>query len=238
MRPPDAAPIVRDAPAEDKRLQDRPALAAAHVVTAMTVIGFIDQYIGLLSERSSLWTFHMLRTVLVVALAAIWLRWRGEGLRVRRWRPVLVRSALLATAMMLYFGSLGFVPVAQSGGGAVHRAALGRGLRPAPVRPMVGPVRMLAAAAGFGGVLLVLAPGQGDAAWPLIAPVAAGAFYALAALATRNGCEGESALTLALGGFGMLGLFGLAGVVVVSVAGAGDGYLTRASSRRMRRYGG
>jgi drug/metabolite transporter (DMT)-like permease len=77
----------------------------------------------------------------------------------------------------------------------------------------IGPVRILAVAIGFLGVLLVLRPGHASAFGPAtFLPAAAGALYALGNIATRTWCAGERAEVMLAGFFVALGTFGLLGM--------------------------
>jgi drug/metabolite transporter (DMT)-like permease len=97
----------------------------------------------------------------------------------------------------------------------------------------IGPVRILAVAIGFVGVILVLGPeAMGDASRAAVLPVLAGAMYALGNIATREWCAQESAETLLAGFFVTLGVFGCIGMIVLALwpltvpAGA-EGFLMR-----------
>jgi drug/metabolite transporter (DMT)-like permease len=135
--------------------------------------------------------------------------------------------------MLIYFGSLAFLPVAQVAAGLftapifvllISRFAFGQ---------PIGPFRILAVAIGFLGVILVLGPSaMGGASWAALLPVLAGARYALGNIATRQWCSQESAETLLAGFFAVLGLMGLAGLtalalVTVPVPAGTDGFIQR-----------
>ena len=97
----------------------------------------------------------------------------------------------------------------------------------------IGPVRIIAVAIGFVGVILVLGPeALGGASLAAILPIAAGALYALGNIATREWCGQESAQTLLAGFFGALGIIGALGMLALTLfplevpAGA-DGFLQR-----------
>ncbi|MEL7184342.1 MAG: DMT family transporter [Pseudomonadota bacterium] len=205
-------------------MQNRPLAAAGSILAGMAIIGFIDQYVSVIAETSSLWTFHLLRSFMMFALAGLFLLAIGRRLRVVNWPGLLGRSALNSTAMIIYFGSLGFMPVAQAAAGLftaplwilVFSGVL-FGLR-------VGPVLIMAVALGFLGVLLVLSPDPAQVAWVSFVPVAAGAFYGIAAIATREWCGQEDPLALTLGIFGFLAIWGVVGIVLM---GPGDSFLSR-----------
>ncbi|MBM2576948.1 DMT family transporter [Jannaschia sp. Os4] len=206
--------------------RDRTLAAAGCILTAMAVIGFIDQYVGRLAETSSVWSFVLVRTAIIFALALGFAILARRPLRVRRWRGVLARAAVMGAALVIYFGALGFLSVAEAAAGLftapiwVLLLSVAWGLR-------VGPVRMVAVALGFAGVLLVLAPDPATTSAWLILPVLAGALYGLGALATREWCEGEGALELSLANFGAQAVWSALAVAVIAVVGAGDTFVTR-----------
>ena len=65
---------------------------------------------------------------------------------------------------------------------------------------------------------MVLSPDLGSLGGVTFAPVIAGAFYALANIATREWCEGESAHVLTAGYLVMLGICGAVGMIVMTLA--------------------
>jgi drug/metabolite transporter (DMT)-like permease len=204
-------------------MENKPLAAAGCVLLAMAVIGFIDQFVRAIAEQSSLWTFHLLRSALMWAVVSIWLLASRRRLRVRSWRGLVGRSLAISTAMIVYFGALGFLPVAQVAAGLftaplwilIFQALAGQG---------IGPVRLASVGAGFLGVLLVLSPDPRGVSPLLIAPILAGAFYAMGAIATRAWCAHEETLALAMGVFTCLALWGVGGLLVM---GHGDDFLTR-----------
>ena len=212
---------------------DRTLAAAGMILVYAVVIGLVDNYVRVIAAQSGLWQFHAMRTAMI--LAAIALLAAAFGLRWRPLRPgaVALRSALHGTAILIYFAGLGFLPVAQVAAGLftapifvllISRVFFGQPL---------GPVRIVAVAAGFAGVVLLLGPaGATGLGWASVLPVVAGAFYGLGNIATRRWCEGESTLTLTAGFFLALGLIGLVGMAVLSVvplpvAEGPRGFLTR-----------
>lgn len=209
-------------------MHNNPLAAAGVVLAAMAVIGVIDQYVQALAEQSSLWTFHLIRSAMIWLMVGAWLAITRRGLHVVSWSGVLGRSAIISTAMIIYFGALGFLPVAQ----------VAAGLFTAPIWVLVfsvaffglriGPVRIAAVAAGFTGAILVLSPDVSAMTPLLFLPAVAGAFYAVGAIATREWCGRESTLVLSIGVFSCMAVWGLAGVLALGVFGVeGVDFLTR-----------
>ena len=197
---------------------NRTIAAMAAIFGYAVLIGFTDNFVRTIAAEGGLWQFHLSRSLMAAVIFALAMPLFGLRLRPRRPGAVALRSAIHAGSMLIYFGSLAFLSVAQTAAGLftapIFVLLLSRFLFGHPL----GPVRILAVAVGFAGVLLVLQPGSNAAlGWASLAPVAAGALYALGNLATREWCEGETAETLTLGFFVALGIAGALGLAVLSV---------------------
>ena len=211
-----------------------PTLAALGAVLIYAcVIAFTDNYVRVIAADGGLWQFHATRTAMAFAILAL----VAVPLRLRLWPkrpgPVLARSAIHGTAMLIYFGALAFLPVAQVAAGLftapifvllIQRIAYGQ-----PIRGL----QVLAVAVGFAGVVLVLGPeAVTGATFAALLPIIAGALYAMGNIATREWCAGETAETVVAGFFGMLGVMGLVGMAVlwafpVAVPEGAEGFLQR-----------
>ncbi|MDH3264692.1 MAG: DMT family transporter, partial [Paracoccaceae bacterium] len=213
--------------------ENRTLAAGAAVLGFATIIGFTDNFVRVIAAEAGLWQFHAVRTVMVAAILAGVSGPLGLRLRPVNPRAVAARSALHASAMVVYFGCLAFLPVAEVAAGLFTAPIFVLLLSRFVYGHALGPVRILAVGVGFLGVILVLTPGAGaGVSWAAILPVAAAVLYALGNLATREWCAGETAETLTAGFFLGLGLYGLAGLGVLTVlapeapAGA-EGFILR-----------
>jgi len=213
--------------------QDRLFAAAAAILGYAVLIGFTDNYVRVIAAEAGLWQFHLLRSCMAAVMFGLAAVVFGLRLKPRNLRAVVLRSLIHAAAMLIYFGCLAFLTVAQVAAGLftapifvllMSRFVFGHAL---------GPVRIFAVALGFLGVVFVLTPGsEQPLGWASVLPVAAGALYALGNLATREWCGGESASTLTLGFFLALGVAGALGLGVLAllplpVAEGADGFITR-----------
>jgi drug/metabolite transporter (DMT)-like permease len=202
----------------------RPGVAAVSVLAGMFSLGLTDNFVPYISERGSLWQFHMVRSVMGLAiLGGIVLL--GLGV----WRPqramaVIGRSFFQAGAMLIYFGCLSVMPIGVVVAGlftaplfVVLLSVLFQGRR-------VGVVRWGAVILGFVGALMVIRPDPSALDPIAFLPVFAGLLYAIGAVATRAWCEGETTITLTAGFFAMLGVFGTLGVMLIDGAGAPAGH--------------
>lgn len=208
-------------------------LPALLLLIYAAILGLIDNFVRVIAQDSSLWQFHALRAVMVFLLLGLAARPLGLTLRPRNWRAWFARSMLHGSAMLIYFGALAFMSVAQ----------VAAGLFTAPIFVLIfsrwlfghdlGPLRVGATAIGFVGVLLVLQPGvNAQVGWSSLIPVLAGALYGLGSLVTREWCADESAEVLMAGMFVILGAAGFIGLGVVEIWGGAapagsDGFLLR-----------
>jgi drug/metabolite transporter (DMT)-like permease len=208
------------------------AQAAGLVLVSMGLFGLIDNFMRLAAADGGLWQYHLLRSVVALAvllpLAAI-LRISLRPIHPGR---VLARTLLNATAMVIYFGCLGFMPIAQ----------VVAGLFTAPLWTVIFTVglfgdkvsgrQVFAVVLGFAGIIIALHPATGDLTIWTILPVLAGAFYGLGNIVTRRWCGAEGTLTLLGAFFAMLGLVGALGLIALSlwplpVLPGADGFITR-----------
>lgn len=194
----------------------RPGLAALSVLGGMASLGLTDNFVPYISERGSLWQFHMVRGVMALVLLALIAMLIGGQLRPKRIWAVLGRSLFQAGSMLIYFGCLSVMPIGVVVAGLFTSPLFVVMISVLVQGKTVGPIRWAAVVLGFLGAVLVIRPDP--AALDLVAflPVIAGLLYAIGAVATRSWCEGESTLTLTAGFFGMLAVFGALGVLLVS----------------------
>lgn len=220
-------------PAPDTLPANRTLIAAGFILIYAFVIAFTDNFVREIAEDGGLWQFHATRTTFAGLILAVLVLPFGLRLRPRNPRAVLARSLIHGCAMVIYFGCLAFLSVAE----------VAAGLFTAPIFVLlisrfvyghrIGPFRILAVAMGFAGAMLVLGIGPGTEVTPaLVLPILAGALYATGNIATREWCEGESAETLLLGFFLALGVFGLIGMGALAlwqpaVPGGPEGFVLR-----------
>lgn len=213
--------------------QDRTLTAAGAILIYAVLIAYADNYVRVIAAEGGLWQFHATRAVMAIGLILVLARAFGRRLRPVSLRAVVARSAIHGIAMLIYFGCLAFLPVAQVAAGLftapifvllISRFAYGH---------HIGPWRIVAVAIGFVGVVLVLGPtAMAGATLAALLPILGGALYAMGNIATREWCARESAETLLTGFFAALGVFGVIGLVVLALvpvvvpAGA-DGFIQR-----------
>lgn len=187
------------------------------ILTAMALMGLVDNYVVIIAETAGLWQFQVIRSAMALGMLIALARWRGMRLRPRRWRPVIARSFVLSCGLMIYFGALAVLPISEAVAGLFTAPLFILLLSIAFYGQRVGALRLAAVGVGFVAVLMVLRPEAGQVGWLTLLPIVSGLFYALAQIATREWCGGEAAQTLLFGFFAAMGLWGLVGLGVLAV---------------------
>ncbi|MES0823777.1 DMT family transporter [Ruegeria sp. SCP11] len=209
--------------------QTSPILASVLMVSAMAIIGVIDNVVTLLADTIGLWQFHLSRSVLMFPLI-VGLSLLGMGsMRPRRLGPVILRSVLITLAMLFYFASLALMPIAQALAGLFTSPIFVLLISAFAMGQRIGPWRILAVVIGFAGILCVLQPKPYEFDTQTLLPIAGGFFYALSAIITRSHCAQESTVALLAANIAMLGLAGAIGLAVLSFVphSLPDGFVTR-----------
>lgn len=181
------------------QLTTRPLAAALCMIGSMMLLGFVDNYVSVIAQEVSVWQFLVVRAWMAVPLIGV-LSLLGLGtMRPQRLWAVATRSLLTSVGLMLYFGSLAFMPIAQSLAGLFTSPIFVLLMTVVVLKQKIGPWRVIAVALGFAGILMVLGFQQGAAGWIMFMPVAGGLFYAMGSLSTRILCAQESTLSMLAG---------------------------------------
>ena len=212
---------------------NRTLAAFGAVLIYASVIAFTDNYVRVIARDAGLWQFHATRTAMAFVILALVAVPFGLKLWPKRPKAVLARSAIHGAAMVIYFGALAFLPVAQVAAGLFTAPIFVLLIqRFAYARPILG-LQILAVVVGFAGVVMVLGPeALSGATFAALLPVISGALYAMGNIATREWCEGETPETILAGFFGMLGVIGVIGMAVLwlmpmTVPEGPEGFLQR-----------
>ena len=139
--------------------------AALTMLAAMLVIGCIDNFISLIARDAGLWQFQILRSAMGLPLIIL-ASFLGFGTlwALRLW-AVALRSFFVAFAMLFYFGSLAFMPLAQALAGLFTSPIFILLITAFILREPVGPARIWAVFIGFIGILLVLDSDWSTLSW-------------------------------------------------------------------------
>lgn len=195
---------------------------AAFMVCGMAILGLTDNFIVYIAHEAGLWQFLLMRSLMACGLMALGALILGWCLRPRRWPGVIIRSLCAAFSMVIYFGALAYVPIAQAAAGMFTAPIFVLIFSVLLFGRNISLIRILAAICGFAGVLMVLQPNPGALQVFAILPVFAGLTWGFVALATRYLCEGEDTVTLLFAFFATLGILGAVGLLVTGFGFGGS----------------
>ena len=196
-----------------------PLIAAFLLTIGISILGFSDNLVRLVSEDIGLGQYHFLRSAMSIALFLMMRPFMSFSLQVIKWRPVLLRTLFLSLSMTLFFSVLSFLPVALAGAGLFTSPVFVLLFSVVIFQMRPGWRRILAVLLGSVGVWFVLRPDTQNFQLIQILPVLAGAFYAGASLTTRRYCADESPYALTMVYFVLIGLIGLLGALAIDLAG-------------------
>ncbi len=199
--------------------------AAWLIVVGMAIIGFTDNLVPFVSDQSSLWQFHAIRGVMVLAILAVASYFGAGAIWPKRPSGVIGRGVLQTVAMLIYFACIVVMPIGVVVAGLFTAPIFVLLIEVMFIGKQVGKYRWAAVVLGFAGVLLVIRPDPAALDWFSFLPVLAGMFYAVGAIATRSWCEGEDTLTLAFWFFLTICVAGWVGVAILP--GEGGAFVTR-----------
>ena len=187
------------------------------IIGAMSVIGFVDNLIPFIQQEAGLFQFQAFRSAICCTIIVLYCLIRKQGLRPKRYWAIAVRGFLMAWAILLYFGALSLMPIAEAGATLFSAPIFVLVFSVIVFRMKIGVWRIVAVAIGFTGVLLVLKPSPDNIGFLTVLPLLAGIFYALGQLATRHLCSEENTAVVMMGFFLMIGSLSLLMLAILHV---------------------
>ncbi len=212
--------------------QNNPLLAGQWMLIGMIVIGLVDNFVGQMADYIGLWQFFLVRMFMTFPLIYLMSRiGLGTIYPKQLWR-VMTRGALVAMAMVFYFGSLAFVPISQALAGLFTSPIFVLLISVFLLKKPVGKWRIIAVLVGFAGIVVVTGASFSTMGWASFLPLAAGVFYAFGVVATRELCAEESTLTMVWSMYVMQGVYAVVAMIGLWVVDpfvpiGADGFLLR-----------
>jgi drug/metabolite transporter (DMT)-like permease len=158
------------------------------IMTAVAMFTMMDSMAKYLSRfypvPGIVWAryaFHLLFVVMILGP-----RMRLRLVRTRHLGLQIVRGMLLAASSMFFFSALKFMPMAEASSISFVAPMLATLLGIFLLKEKVEPARLVAVAAGFIGVLIIIRPGSGIFSWVAVLPLATAASFASYQILTRR----------------------------------------------------
>ncbi|MBL6603315.1 MAG: DMT family transporter [Alphaproteobacteria bacterium] len=188
-----------------------------YILFAMFIIGPNDTLVVVLEDDVGVGQFHFLRSLFAVPLI-LFIGWvMGTNWTIYRPWAMIIRNLCFTTAMLIYFSSLSFLPMAVTGAGLFTCPIFVLIFSRLFFGQHIGWRRISAVVIGSIGVLIILDPNGTTFSWMNIMPICGGAFLALSNIMTKRYCYKESPILLSGMGFLFLGICGAIASLLLTI---------------------
>ncbi len=178
------------------------------IIFAMTIIGPNDTIIPFISKESGLWQFQFSRSLMAIIILLILFFIFRIKITVKNFRAVFLRTLFFTISMIIYFGSLVFIPIAVTGAGMFTAPIFVLIFSVLIYKEPIDKIKVLAVIIGSMGVWVVLDPSTSEFNIYSLFPIVGGAFLAMGNIATRKLCSDENPLILLFCFFISIGAIG------------------------------
>jgi drug/metabolite transporter (DMT)-like permease len=178
------------------------------LVSGISIFGFSDNLTMLVSDQVGVGQFHFSRSLMAIFMVVGLGRVFGLSVIPKYWKPILIRTFFMVTSMLLYFGVMPMMPIAEAGAGLFTSPIFVLIFSAIFFKERIGWRRIAAVVIGSCGVLLVLQPGADGFSFYQIMPMMAGACYALGSIITYRYLREESSLAILMSFIVSIGLCG------------------------------
>ncbi|MFG1498170.1 DMT family transporter [Saccharospirillum sp. HFRX-1] len=182
------------------RRVDNTGVAIAVILATGFFLALGDAVIKGISTHFTLWQIFTLRSLLVLPVLAVALRWRTKALALWPKRPgwTLLRSVLLSAMWIAYYTSLLYVELSIASAVYYSSPIFITLFAAILLGDSVGRAGWFAVVLGAVGVLLILQPTASALNLYSLLPLASALAYALAMILTRSQCADEEPLLLSI----------------------------------------
>jgi drug/metabolite transporter (DMT)-like permease len=190
---------------------------AVLLVSGISIFGFSDNLTLLVSDQVGVGQFHFSRSIFAVFMVLVLSRLFNLPVIPRYWKPVLARTFFMCTSMLLYFGVMPMMPIAEAGAGLFTSPIFVLIFSSFLFQEHIGWRRIFAVITGTCGVILVLRPGSDGFSFYHMLPVMAGACYAMGSIITYRYLRDESSLSILMSFIVSIGICGALATTALSV---------------------
>ena len=187
------------------------------IVLAMTIIGPNDTIIPFIAEESGLWQFHFSRSLIAVLVLLFCLYIMGVKLKILSLSSILIRTLFFTLSMIIYFGSLGFIPIAITGAGMFTAPIFVLIFSSILYKEPLDRNKIFAVLLGSIGVWIILDPSSNKFQILNLFPILGGIFLAMGNIATRKICSNENPFILLIFFFIFIGSIGVIAASALSI---------------------
>ena len=178
------------------------------LVSGISIFGFSDNLTLLISNRVSVGQFHFSRSLIAILMVIGLGRIFRLSVVPKYWTPVFIRTFFMVISMLLYFGVMPMMPIAEAGAGLFTSPIFVLIFSKFFFKEHIGWRRILAVIVGSLGVLMIIKPGSEGITIYQVMPVMAGACYAIGSIITYRHLREESSLAILMTFIISIGLCG------------------------------
>ena len=178
------------------------------LVCGISIFGFSDNLTLLVSDQVSVGQFHFSRSLIAMFMVFGLGKVFGLSVMPKYWKPILIRTFFMVTSMLLYFGVMPMMPIAEAGAGLFTSPIFVLIFSTIFFKEHIGWRKVFAVIIGSCGVLLVLQPSANGLTFYQLMPMMAGACYALGSIITYHYLREESSLAILMSFIVSIGLCG------------------------------
>ena len=174
-----------------------PLLKSAFLLcSGLFIFGFADNFIILISNQVSVGQFHFSRSLIACLTVLVIAYYFNESLIPKNLKMVLLRTIFNVIAMILYFGVIPMMPIAEAGAGLFTSPIFVLLFSFLFFGEKISIRQFFSFAIGLIGVFLILGTNFSDLTIYHLLPILAGASYATGTIFTNQFCRGENPLCL------------------------------------------
>ena len=194
----------------------------------LLIFGFADNLTLLVSDQVSVGQFHFSRSLCAIFVVLIFSRLSSAKIFPKNWKAVFVRAFFNVVAMLLYFGVIPMMPIAEAGAGLFTSPIFILVFSYIFFKENITKRQIFSFLLGLLGVALILGNDYSNITLYHIFPVLAGASYAMGTIVTNRYLKEEDPVAILLCFLFSIGLVGLLLTVFFTVNPVKETYLIEA----------
>mgnify|MGYP001484718369 CR=1 FL=1 len=202
--------------------------SALYLSAGVFIFGFIDNLTLLISDQVSVGQFHFSRSLCAIFIVVVFALFSGAKIFPKNWKAVFARAFFNVVAMLLYFGVIPMMPIAEAGAGLFTSPIFVLLFSFIFFKESISKVQVIAFALGLLGVFLIFGRNFEGLTFYHIFPILAGVSYAIGVILTNRYCSKETPLTLLLCFLVAIGIVGFLITIWFTVYPVDEKYLLEA----------
>ena len=198
------------------------------LTVGLLIFGFADNLTLLVSDQVSVGQFHFSRSLCAIFVVLVFSRFSGAKIFPKNWKAVFARAFFNVVAMLLYFGVIPMMPIAEAGAVLFTSPVFILLFSYILFKENITKRQIFSFLLGLLGVSLILGNDYSNITIYHIFPVLAGASYAMGTIVTNRYLKEEDPVAILLCFLLSIGLVGLLLTIFFTVNPVKETYLIEA----------